>query len=341
METHKILIIGPGWIGDMVMAQSLFKQLKQNHPSAEIDVLAPKFMHALLAHMPEVHQALPMPLTHGELGLLTRYRIGKRLRKNAYQQAIILPNSFKSALIPFFARVPKRTGWRGEWRYGLLNDLRPLDKKRYPLMIERFMALGLPKNAELIKPYPHPKLTVDAKQTYAALKKHNLQPLNTAPILALCPGAAFGSSKRWPPKYFAEVAKHKLNQGFQIWIFGSENDEPLAQTIQENTQHRCMNLAGKTTLGEAIDLLSLSQIVLSNDSGLMHIASALNLPLVVIYGSSSPKFTPPLTQSVKILSLNLECSPCFKRECPLKHEKCLRDLKPAMVINALKEPNTP
>ncbi len=141
----KILVIGPSWVGDMMMSQSLYRTLKAEYPSAEIDVMAPAWCRPLLARMPEVNQALAMPLGHGALALGERRRLGHALRANGYDRAYVLPNSFKSALVPFFANVPQRTGWRGEMRYGLLNDLRVLDKAAFPLMVQRYVALAYDK----------------------------------------------------------------------------------------------------------------------------------------------------------------------------------------------------
>ena len=213
-----ILIVGPSWVGDMVMAQCLFKLLKLRHPKIVIDVLAPAWSEPLLARMPEVSKAIIMPLGHGELALKKRFQLGRMLA-NTYSEAIILPNSFKSALIPWFANIPKRTGWRGEMRYVLLNDLRILNKSRYALMIERFLALGLAPNETLQKPYPLPSLYISEASQKKALLKHQLV-YPEAPILALCPGAEFGPAKRWPEEYYAEMANEKLNQGWQVWMFG-------------------------------------------------------------------------------------------------------------------------
>ncbi len=335
-DIQKILIVGPSWIGDMVMSHTLFQLLKQQNADVKIDVLAPEWTTPLLDCMPEVNQAIAMPFAHGELGLLKRYRLGKSLRSNGYQHAIILPNSFKSALVPFFARIPKRTGWRGEMRYGLLNDIRALDKEKYLLMIERFMALSLPRTEALVEPYPAPNFSVNQDEVKEALQALNLS-CDEKPILAICPGAQFGPSKRWPPDYFSQVANSYLNKGFQVWLFGSEGDKHAADEIQSKTNNACINLAGVTNLKQAISLLSLSRIVVTNDSGLMHITAALGVPLVAIYGSSSPAFTPPLGERVKILSTGIECSPCFARECPLKHWRCMLELKPQLVLDALEE----
>jgi heptosyltransferase-2 len=331
---NKILIVGPAWVGDMVMAQCLFKLLKQRQPDVIIDVLAPAWSLPLLERMPEVASAIVLPFGHGQLALRERYQLGKSLRHKDYTQAILLPNSLKSALIPFFAKIPLRTGWRGEMRYGLLNDIRYLDKARYPLMIERFMVLGLSANEPLPIEYPSPELITSSASCSRALVEHQLSSAER-PILALCPGAEFGSAKRWPAEYYAAVANAKLSEGWDVWLFGSAKDREVTERIMTLTQQRCFNLAGKTKLEEAVDLLSLTTAVVSNDSGLMHIAAALRKPLVVLYGPTSASFTPPLHQQARILTLALECQPCFQRECPLKHHHCMQELVPEMVLDAI------
>jgi len=328
-----ILIVGPAWVGDMVMAQCLFKLLKHEQPMATIDVLAPSWSLPLLSRMPEVRNTIVMTLGHGRVGLVERYRLGKTLCNNNYDQAIVLPNSWKSALIPWFARIPIRTGWRGEMRYGLLNDCRVLDKKRYPLMIERFMALGLLPDANIPTSYPIPSLQTSHEEQAKALQKHRLS--TNVPVLALCPGAEFGPAKRWPEEHYAEVAKAKIAEGWQVWIFGSPKDNEVAEKIIQLTGEGCVNLAGKTTLEEAIDLLALSTTVVTNDSGLMHIAAALHKPLVALYGPTTPSFTPPLDSNAKILSLSLDCQPCFKRVCPLKHHRCMVELKASHTLDLI------
>lgn len=332
-----ILIIGPSWVGDMVMAQTLFICLQQQHPGCAIDVLAPDWSRPILQRMPQVRQALSFPLGHGALDLAVRRKIGKQL-KGQYDQAILLPNSLKSALTPFFAGIPLRTGWKGEMRYGLLNDLRLLDKQRYPLMIERFMALAYPPAAELPKPYPRPSLQIDPAERDSALQAFSLH-VADRPVLALCPGAEFGDAKRWPAQYYAQVAEAKIRQGWQVWIFGSKNDHPGGEEIRQwlipGLREEVYNLAGETSLAQAIDLMSCATAVVSNDSGLMHVAAALDLPLVAVYGSTSPEFTPPLAEQVAMVRTGIECSPCFDRTCRFGHYDCLRLLKPQRVIDAL------
>lgn len=330
----KTLIVGPSWVGDMVMAQSLFKVLKQRHPEAVINVLAPAWSLPLLERMPEVNKGIVMPLGHGKLGLSERYRLGKSLRSEQYDQAIVLPNSLKSAIVPWAAKIPKRTGFRGEMRYGLLNDLRALDKEQLPMTVQRFVALGVEKE-ELLSKIPDPRLEVQA--VAAALQALDL-PSPDGKLLALCTGAEYGPAKQWPSDYFAAVAKDKLQQGWQVWIFGSERDRGAGEAVVAalgEAGSQVQNLAGRTSLEQAVDLMSLATVVVGNDSGLMHVAAALDRDLVAIYGSSDPGFTPPLNRRAQILDLHLECSPCFKRECPLGHYDCLRKLEPSQVLQAM------
>ncbi len=325
----KILIIGPSWVGDMMMAQVLFQLLHQQNPDCELHVLAPAWSEALLVRMPEIKKSIISPFGHGQLQLRKPLQFAKQLRAEKYDQAIVLPNSFKSALIPFWAHIPVRTGWLGEYRFGLLNDSRALNKKVFPKMVERFAALAFEKSPRSLRSQP-PLLAVKKENIDAALQKYHLK--TDKPILALCPGAEFGYSKCWPAEYYAAVAKQKINEGWDVWIFGSANDQPIGEKIQSATNNQCVNLAGKTALSEAVDLLSLAKCVVTNDSGLMHVAAALNCKVIVIYGSTSPAFTPPLSDRAVILKLDLDCQPCFQRACPLKHHNCMRLLLPQQVL---------
>lgn len=332
---EKILIDGPAWIGDMVMAQSLFKLLKANYPNATLDVLAPSWTNPILARMPEINRAIELPFDHGELQIRKRHEFAKTLCRESYDWAILLRNSFKSALIPYWAQIKHRTGWIGEMRYGLLTDWRKLNKKAYPLMIERFMALAVAEGATLPMPYPRPSLQINPQDVEAALAAHQLNA--NEPVLILCPAAEYGPAKRWPAEYFAEVANAKIKDGWQVWLFGSRKDKDITQKINLLCDQSCKDLAGETSLAQAIDLMSLARAVVTNDSGLMHIAAALDRNIIAIYGSSSPGFTPPLTKNATKLSLKLDCSPCFQRECPLVHLDCLRKLRPRQVLRAIDE----
>jgi len=315
------------------MAQSLFITLKKTQPDCQIDVLAPSWSFSLLERMPEVAKAIAMPLSHGQFGLLGRIKLGKTLRVGGYDQAIVLPNSWKSALIPYFADIPVRTGYIGEWRWGLLNDARKLDKTLLSMTVQRFVALGLPNSALLPPEYPIPGLDINQDQKNAVIEKFNLS--LSEKILALCPGAEYGSAKRWPASYYAEVARHKIKQDWQVWLFGSDKDKAVAEQINREVSGACVDFTGRTSLAEAVDLLSLVNTVVTNDSGLMHVAAALDKKIIALYGSSDPNFTPPLNTKAHLISLNLDCSPCFKRECPLNHTRCLIDINPEQVINVI------
>lgn len=331
-KAQQILVAGPAWVGDMVMAQSLFITLKQRSHPVEIDVLAPAWSNPIIARMPEIREAINLPISHGEFGLGQRYKIGKSLREKKYDQAIITPRSYKSALVPFFAKAKQRTGYRGEMRYGVINDIRHLDKNILRQTVQRYVALGLDNNQTNTLEIPFPKLTVDNNNLQSLLRKLELN--LDKPVIALLPGAEYGEAKRWPVEYYASLANKLSNEGYQVWILGSDKDRVAAEVIAKNDS--IANLCGKTLLEDSIDLLSVCRSAVTNDSGLMHIAAAVGIPLVAIYGSSTPDYTPPLTNKAKIEYLALECSPCFKRECPLGHTNCLKNITVNDVFNNVK-----
>lgn len=325
----RILIVAPSWVGDMVMAQSLFIRLKQLYPDSIIDVLAPAWVLPLVQHMPQIRSGLANPFGHGQLRLAERFRFARSL-KHHYDWAIVLPNSLKSALIPWLAGIPKRTGFIGELRYGLLNDARKLDKAAIPLMVERFALLAEAPGHTLSRPVPAPQLHIMPAENIAAREELGLH--DPRPVIALCPGAEYGPAKRWPVSHFAQLADRLGEQGYQMWIFGSGKDAELGTGIAAQSHASCINLCGKTSLNQALALMNAATHVFTNDSGLMHVAAALGKPLTAIYGSSSPQFTPPLSEQAHIVSLNLSCSPCFRRECPLGHTNCLKQLNPERIL---------
>ena len=337
-KPKRILIIGPSWVGDMVMAQSLFIALKADNPAAEIDVLALEWTKPLLQRMPEVNEAIAMPVSHGVFGWSMRKKLGKQLAQKGYDQAIVLPNSWKSALIPWFAGIPVRTGWRGEMRYGLLNDIRKLDKAALPMMVQRFVSLAYPASQATAAPSYTPPLM----RANAVTEPVN-PPLNQEQKrLIICPGAEFGPAKQWPPEYYAALAERFLQQGWQVLVLGSKADQATAQTITDAIQgdlSQFYNLTGQTRLEDAIDLLATADQVVSNDSGLMHIAAALQRPLVVIYGPTSPAFTPPLSDNARIEQIDVECGPCFQRTCPEGHHRCMRDIRVSAVLEHIASHN--
>ena len=336
---ENILVVGPAWVGDMVMAQSLFMCLKEQYPDCRISVLAPDWTRPLLERMPEVEKAISLQLGHGELQLGTRRAFGRSLRSEHFTTAIVLPNSFKSALIPFHADIPRRIAWKGEWRDFLLSDCRRHDKKAFPLMVQRFAALAFPASNDPPDQIPEPRLQSDPESVEETLATFSL--VLEDKILAVCPGAEFGVAKQWPAEHFAATCKTKIDEGWRVWIFGSASDAEVAdeimQMLDEEQRQNCISLAGRTSLAQAIDLLSVAEAVISNDSGLMHVAAALDKPIVALYGSTSPDFTPPLSNKSKLLFTDIDCRPCFQRECPLEHKKCLTELEPSRAVAAIEE----
>lgn len=336
---EKILVIGPAWVGDMVMSQSLYRLLKQNHPKAHLTVAAPGYCIPLLSAMPEVDEHLVLPFKHGEFSFFKRRKLGKSLRGKGYTHAYVLPNSWKSALIPHAAKIPERTGFKGEMRHILLNDCRTLDKEALPLMVQRFCALGIPKDAELSKELLKPKLVVRGEWDAAVADKFKIN--LKKPALVLCPGAEFGPSKQWPAEYYAKLAQYKCDQGWQVWLMGSPKDKQVCELIAGKLKGDVTNFAGETSLEEAMAIIAKGKAVVSNDSGLMHISAALNRPVLVVYGSTTPSFTPPLSENAGMVMLeDLACRPCFKRVCPLQGEannKCMLSLTPESVLPKLEE----
>ena len=328
----KALIVAPSWIGDTIMAQPLFARLHAKYAGLQLDALAPRWVAPVLERMGEISEVIDSPFGHGQLSLKPRWKLSRRLAAGNYDAVYVLPNSLKSALVPFLAGIPKRIGFTGESRYGLINVRHRLDKVALPLMVERFAQLAEAPGAALPKPIFHPKIrstVTDQQKTLAELGL--VRPLR---IVAFCPGAEYGPAKRWPAAHFAALAKSLAAHGCTIWLFGSPKDHAVAEEISQLAPGLCRNLCGATSLAQAVDLLALAELVVCNDSGLMHVAAALDRPLVTLYGSSSPGFTPPLSDQADILSLKLDCSPCFKRECPLGHLDCLNKLSPEMVLQA-------
>lgn len=313
------------------MMQPLLMRLRELHPAAEIHVLAPAWSAPLLARMPEVTATLENPFVHGAFDWAGRKALGRRLASADFQQAYVLPNSWKSALVPCFAKIPERIGYHGEARYVLLN--RRFPKSARPRLVDRYAALA----GQFDSPTPAPRLTSTPQQQRAARTALGL-PLDAAPFV-FCPGAEYGPAKRWPIHHYAALARKVGADGTAIWIIGSSKDREVGDAIALQSEGTALNLCGRTNLEQAIDLIAGAQAVVSNDSGLMHVAAALDRPLVALYGSSSPGYTPPLSSHATILSLGLDCSPCFKRECPLGPPdtlRCLEDIPPERVHAALK-----
>ena len=325
----KILVVAPSWIGDTILAQPLLALLKRRQPDARIEVLAPDWSAPLLARMAEVDAVIVNPFRHGEFNFRARRALGHRLAAAGYQHAYVLPNSWKSALVPFFAGIPRRIGYRGESRYLLLNERHRLDPAQQPQLVQRYAALAGPLPAVM----PAPRLSSTAEQQQMAMRTLGL-PLDSAPVI-FCPGAEFGPAKRWPTAHFAALAKLVASPQQPVWLIGSDKDAATGDEIVAAANGAALNLCGRSTLEQAIDLIAAARCVVSNDSGLMHVAAALERPLVALYGSSSPIYTPPLSTKAAIVSKNLPCSPCFKRECPLGHFDCMNGITPQQIASTI------
>lgn len=332
---NKALIVAPSWIGDTIMAQPLFARLHANHPGLQLDALAPRWVAPALQRMDEIRDVVDSPFGHGQLSLKARWRLARDLAARHYDAVYVLPNSLKSALVPWMAGIPQRIGFTGESRFGLINVRHTLDKQALPLMLERFTQLAERPGAPLPKPIAHPRIRSSAADQAKTLHELGLE--RPARIVAFCPGAEYGPAKRWPAAHFAALARQLAETGHSIWLFGSPKDRAVAEEISLLAPGLCRNLCGATSLTQAIDLLAMAELVVCNDSGLMHVAAALDRPIVALYGSSSPGFTPPLSDKADILSLQLDCSPCFQRECPLGHLDCLNKLSPEQVFAACRK----
>ena len=329
----RVLVVAPNWIGDTLLAQPLFARLHQKLPGLKLDALAPAWTAPVLRRMPQIDEVIESPFDHGELKLLDRWRLGRQIRSVRYDQAIILPNSFKSALVPWIADIPLRVGFLGESRYGVLNIRHKLDEAALPLMAERYAKLAEPPDSPPVRPLRAVRLEVNQANLVISLSRLGLS--RARPVAVLCPGAEYGPAKRWPAEHFAALADALIARGHSVWLIGSARDKPIAEEIVARAGKTVLNLCGRTDLGAAIDLMSLGSVVVSNDSGLMHVASALGRPLIALYGSSSAAHTPPLNPEARIVKIDIDCSPCFKRECPLGHFRCMNDLKPELVLAAL------
>ncbi len=337
MNPTRVLVAAPSWVGDLVMADTLFKLLKQQSPAVPIDVLAPAWALPVAARMREVADVIELPAGHGELAIGARRRLARQLRLRDYSHAYILPRSAKAALVPWLARIPRRIGYRGEWRYGLINRMHRLNPA-HERLVERYAALAYPPGSPLPGVLPSPELQSDPATREKVLRRLGLEP-GAAPII-LCPGAEYGPAKRWPIEHYAELAAGLRTAGHAVWVVGSARERSLGESIAVAAPGTA-NLAGATTLDEAVDVLAAGAAVVCNDSGLMHVAAAVGRPIVALYGSSSPRYTPPAADRVRILYRALDCSPCFARECPLGHFNCLRGIAPAEVRSALAELGVP
>jgi heptosyltransferase-2 len=334
LMTQRILVIAPNWIGDCVMAQPLLALLKQTYPSQPIDVLAPSWVAPVLRAMAEVDTVLETPFKHGALQLRERWRFARILRQRGYSAAYVLPNTIKFALLPWLAGIKKRIGYKGESRYGLINIMHHDDAAAPRAMVPFYAALANAPTATVPMQLPRPALQLSRMQINEVLSTLGLSAQHK--LIAFAPGAEFGNAKRWPSAYFAQLANSILlsTPDAQIVLLGSPKDNAVCDEIKAACPS-VHHLAGKTTLAQAIALIASSAAVVSNDSGLLHIASALNRPVIALYGPTDPDHAPPFSDIAHSLSLRLACAPCKQRECPLGHHDCMQKLSSEMVWQPL------
>jgi heptosyltransferase-2 len=337
LKEGRTLVISPNWIGDAVMAQPLIQLLHARHPERPIDILTPPTAAAIWRAMVEVDSVIETTFRHGSLQLGERWEFAKSLRGYNYTEAYVLPNTLKFALIPWLAGIGRRIGYRGESRYGLLNVMHHDERDAPRPMVSFYAALAQPPGEPALPPsaLPRPALTVSESQMTRAMGFVGLQ--LDWPLIVFAPGAEFGSAKRWPAIHFAALAKiiKQAHPYAQIVLLGSSKDIPVCEKIVKLAPD-VRNLAGITKLDEAIALIARAEAVVSNDSGLLHVASALNRPIIGLYGSTDPDHAPPFSDVAKALTLRLECSPCKERRCPLGHRNCMRDMSADMVWGELK-----
>jgi heptosyltransferase-2 len=332
----RTLVISPNWIGDAVMAQPLLQRLKALHPGRPIDVLAPPAVSPVWRQMPEVAEVLETPFRHGSLHLKERWRYARLLRQRGYADAYILPNTLKYALIPWLAGIPRRVGYKGESRYGLVNVMHHDDTPPRP-MVPFYAALADAPGAPLRSGLPKPRMVTSDAQVAAACAKVGLDPAR--PLVVFAPGAEFGGAKRWPPAHFGQLAQHILARDLQaqVVLLGSPKDSDTCNEViaAAGAPAGLVSLAGTTSLSDAVALIARSAAVVSNDSGLLHVASALNRPVIAIYGPTDPDHAPPFSDLAASISLRLDCSPCRQRECPLGHQNCMHGISAGQVWQTL------
>jgi heptosyltransferase II len=330
----RTLVISPNWIGDAVMAQPLLQLLRAQHPQRAIDVLAPPSVAPVWRAMAQVDSVLETPFRHGALQLRERWRYAQVLRRRGYVDAYVLPNTLKYALIPWLAGIARRVGYKGEMRHGLINVMHH-DELPPRAMVPFYAALAHTP-ALRAAAAPRPVMQASEQQFNAACDRIGLA--RDGAVVAFAPGAEFGAAKRWPAAHFAALAASIVQSApdVRIVLLGSPKDKPVCDEIVAIAgAARVHNLAGSTRLDEAIALIARAHAVVANDSGLLHIASALNRPVVALYGPTDPDHAPPFSDIAHALSLRLACSPCRQRECPLGHQDCMQKMGTDVVWKVL------
>lgn len=318
----------------MVMAQVLYKAIKAHSNSAQIHVVAPAWSRPLLERMPEITKVHGLNVAHGEFGFKKRYQLGMSLRAESFAEALILPRSYKAALVPMLAKIPKRVGELGESRYGLINHVLSSNKsKKIPTACNYLRFANINADITRIKKQFAPELSVDRENQAKVIEKLAIP--QDSPLVACMVGAEYGPSKQWPMEHFISLINMLHEQGINVCLLGSQKDAVMGKKIESSCQQAVENLCGKTSLLDVIDILASCSVAVSNDSGLMHIAAAVDVPIVSMYGATTPQYTPPLHSNAKAFYMKLECSPCWQRTCQYQHYRCLKDIVPEQVFKSV------
>lgn len=325
-----ILLVPYMWIGDFVRCHSVVKVIRSLYPDRPVDVLATTLCAPLADYMPGVRQTIIWDLPRGRLALSQHSALAARLKREGYGNALIMPRTWKSALAPFLAGIPKRTGFLGEARLLVLNDVR-LGERKLPRMVDRCAMLALPRGASQPASWPLPELAVPAAASAAWRRSRGLNG-DGRPVVALAPGAV-GPSKRWPASAYAELTRRLLADGAAVWVLGSLAEKALAVEIVGDTGAR--DLTG-TDLRDAIFALASATAAVSNDSGLLHVAAALGIPTTGIFGPTSQWHWAPLNPLAAIIETKsaLDCRPCHKPVCRFGHHRCMREIGVEQVLAA-------
>lgn len=331
-DDRPILIVPYMWVGDFVRCHTVVTLLRQRFPNRPIDMLATTNCAPLADYMPGLRRAIVVDLPRSRIALSQQLALAERLRHESYGKALVMPRTWKSALAPFLAAIPQRTGFFGELRLFLLNDLR-FGERRLPRMVDRCAALALPRDAMLPPNWPKPELKVAAGDIAAWRSRRGL-PAHDRPVVAFAPGAV-GWSKRWPSAAYAALARRLTADGFDVWVLGSPSEKQLAAEIVGDDGTGGRDLTGPD-LRDAILALAAATAAISNDSGLLHVAAALGTPTIGIFGPTSPWHWAPLNPLAAVVETKskLPCRPCHKPVCRLGHHRCMRDITPEEVLLA-------
>lgn len=331
----KILIRAVNWLGDAVMTTPAIGAVRETFPVSEITLLANPLVSQLFSPYDWVDKVITFDRNGRHKGVTGRIRLAQELKRHQFDAAIILPNSFDSALVPWLARIPVRLGKNSDGRYLFLTDRYSPDEKP-PFCHEVLYYLNLMESFGIRssrKPALHLSVTDDEiRAADVLLSQNKIMPDDF--VLGINPGATFGSAKRWYPERFAEVAG-KLAEKWQakIIVFGGSGEAPLAAEIERRLEGGCLNLAGKTGIRELMTLIRRCNFFITNDSGPMHIAAAFGVPLVAVFGPTDHNGTSPFTDNAAIVRKNVECAPCKLRKCPTDH-RCMTEITAGDVLNA-------